>query len=60
MDNTYTLTADERSLLDEIQNNIRSMEQQARGALAMICKIHGLAGPWNYDPQGGTLTKQGE
>jgi hypothetical protein len=51
----YLLTEPERTLIDELLANARALEQQAQGALRMICKIHGLEGQWNYNE--GRLTK---
>ena len=52
---TYNLTLEEKSLVEELTSTARTLQQQAEGALKLICRTHHLDGDWRY--QDGVMTK---
>jgi hypothetical protein len=54
--NEYTLTADEKGMLDELTSQIQFLQNEAQSVLRGIMRFRRLAGEgWNLD--GGTLKR---
>lgn len=53
----YVLSAEERGILDDLEQEIRNLQQQHTGAVRVILKINKLQGD-SWKIENGKLTRQ--